>query len=383
MSKITHFHFETTRNIGDQAHVLAIQDAITERANSAGRSVEFTSLPIEFLKYHQVPPVVPGYMQLPAVAHRLYREFKFGGLLSTTQVNAMLKAINRTDMVVIGGGGVYIAPLLPFDTHFIERITVPIVVYGAGYNQNTGVADLNPAQKESVRLLGRKAKLQGVRDEGTRDFLSSIGVQSDLIGDPAMFLQGQGDVARAPRGKKRLVVGLNIAAHGWSKQAELLPSLVKTYAQFAKAFAAEHPEAQFMYCMHYPNESQVVDMLRAEGVQIAQVIQGDARHLKQAYEGMDLVVSMMLHASILAFGAGTPVISVGYDVKNESFMELTGQRQRFTKVSNVTPAFLLAQANDVCANRPAILKDLRQRKDAMQQQATAFADAVVALLPKN
>lgn len=366
MSKIIHFHYNVpgNTNIGDEAHVLAIQDSL--RAQMPG--VEIIDRPISFLCKYQLPSVVPGVRQLPLGVHNAARR------LRGQSYEALLREINSADMVVIGGGGVYMDHLLPFNVPLINSMTVPIVIVGAGLNRNTGSVPFDAEQIDSIVALGTRAQLQSVRDNNTLEFLRQHGVQAEMTGDPAMFLK-TGAVKSLGSG---LRIGLNIAAHGWKQQAKYESAIITAYGDMAKTLAAEQG-ATFVYFVHHPGEVSVVEALRAQGVKFEKVVTGDARTVKAAYAGVDLSMSMMLHSTIFAFGEGVPVVGVGYDDKNKAFMELTGQTGRFLPVAEVNGQRLAGMVCDFIVSRGSAQVCLKEQYDKLERAYGVFIEKVSLL----
>jgi polysaccharide pyruvyl transferase WcaK-like protein len=66
---------------------------------------------------------------------------------------------------------------------------------------------------------------------------------------------------------------------------------------------------------------------------------------------LDFVVGMMLHVGVMAFGAGTPEISVAYDLRNHSFADFIGHPELVVDLKDLKTGELLkrifsAQNND-------------------------------------
>lgn len=335
MIKIAHFHYNSAKNvnIGDEAHVLAIQDTLQNQLDNA----EITNFPISFLCHYQIPPFIPMSHRLPLSIQNAAR------FLRGTSYSQLLKEINESDLVVIGGGGVYMDHLLPFNMPLLNQITTPIVVFGAGYNRNFGSAHFNDHQTKSIQELGNRAKLQSVRDVNTQTFLQELGVDSKLVGDPAMFLQKASGGSVKDEG---LNIAINIAAHGWKSQAQFEATLLDAYTAMIKDIEKRH-DAMFHYFVHHPNEQSVIERLKERGVRFASIVNSDARTTKTKYASVDLTVSMMLHSTILAFGEGKPSVCVGYDDKNKSFMDLTGQSERYVRVDELTADILTQKVTDL------------------------------------
>ncbi len=58
----------------------------------------------------------------------------------------------------------------------------------------------------------------------------------------------------------------------------------------------------------------------------------DPYKMKSVYAELDLVIGMMMHSAVFAFGSEIPVISVAYDIKNHAFMQFIGQRDKVIDV---------------------------------------------------
>ncbi len=368
MVKIAHFHYNSAGNvnIGDEAHVLAIQDTLRQEI----ADVEIINFPISFLCHYQIPPSIPMSHSLPLFAHnaaRILRGMSHGNLLKET---------NAADLIVIGGGGVYMDHLLPFNIPLIRQITTPIVVFGAGYNRNFGSADFNNHQVKSIQELGDKARLQSVRDVNTQGFLREIGVNSELVGDPAMFLE---PALRTTEPKEGLHIGINIASHGWKSQDKFETKLLETYATTIKDIEKRHG-AKIHYFVHHPNEHAVVEKLQEKGIDFASITDSDARTTKANYAAVDFTISMMLHSTILAFGEGKPSVCIGYDDKNKSFMDLTGQSERFIRVDEVTPSILTKKVDGLIAQLSEVTPAVQSKRHELKTVYDDFSRRVAKLV---
>jgi polysaccharide pyruvyl transferase WcaK-like protein len=370
MPKIIHFHYNTPENtnIGDEAHVLAIQDVLHQHI----KNLEITNFPISFLCHYQIPPTIPGSHAMPVAIHNAAR------ILRGMSYRSLIKTINEADMVVIGGGGVYMGHLLPFNENLLRRTNVPIVVFGAGYNHNFGEKEFNKQQLQSITTLGHLARLQSVRDKNTFNFLVAHDVESILVGDPAVFLEKSPQELKL--GSRRgISIAINIAAHDWKMQAQYESTLLEAYAHMMLDLQKRH-DIQFYYFIHHPNESKVVDALTKKGIQFASVVNDDARTTKAAYSKMDLTVSMMLHSTILAFGEGVPAVCVGYDSKNKSFMDLTNQADRYIAVQDVSSEELTQRVETLVIDYKEAGDAIKIELAKQRSQYDMFAKRVAELL---
>jgi polysaccharide pyruvyl transferase WcaK-like protein len=293
--RIAHVHFRTRHNVGDAAVVAAIRQLVGARLGA----VRWSSLRLRLL---QQPPT-----------------------------RKLLERINAHDLVLIGGGGLYSRWGLPLDAAALTGIRPPLIVFGAGFNRNRDDEALTPQQIDSVHQLHARARLASVRDEASRQWLAQLGHEACCTGDPALFLEPSRPLwprlGRAPR------IGLNFAAHGWSGQERFLDPVMRiVVAELAEA--ARTRGAQLVYLRHADAEERIIPGLRQAlpGLRVARC---GPRQLAWIYRQLDLVVSMMLHSSILAYAARVPCVNIGYDAKNQAFMADTAQLGRFLPVGGV------------------------------------------------
>ena len=296
MKRIIHFNHNVKNNlnIGDQAHVKAIQETLARLYDD---ELEFVERPIQLLSQHTIPskPYYPKSKLYPTFIQNFY------GILSGESASKLIEECNKADLVLIGGGGVYMSYLFPLNDKLIESITTPIVLFGVGYNHNLGAPEFSERQLNSVHTLAHKARIQAVRDKVTHDFLKRHGIESAIMCDPAIFLSEIDQQDDMDGGT--LKIAINMARHGWNNQAALQDRIVDAYAELIQNIKKQQP-SRFYYFVHQPNELKYVDLLQKKGITFDGIVNASARETKSAYRRVDVSVSMMLHSSILAFGAG-------------------------------------------------------------------------------
>jgi polysaccharide pyruvyl transferase WcaK-like protein len=374
MIKIVHFSFngKYNTNIGDQAHVLAIQESLSFLSDE---KIEFIDVPIKLIGKYLIPNLwyYPGAKHYPGVLQRIYQK------LSGYSYNRILKDCNNSSLVLIGGGGVFMGQFLPFNNRFINSIERPVALFGVGYNQNLHAKNLNNAQVKSVVTLSNKARVLTVRDEMTQNFLKDIGVDSSLMCDPAIFLSEK-KVDFQIRDDDSLKIGINLAHHGWTDMNIMTERIVDCYTSLIKEYHKLPKNVQFIYFMHEPGEKYIIERFNSNGIFFDLIIQAkDSRELKYAYRKMDFTISMMLHSTVLAFGAGTPSISIGYDKKNKSFMKLTNQQSRYISIDDITPKLLKVICDDLVHNLEEINTGLANTKNNLNKIFIRRAKEVLSL----
>ena len=291
----------------------------------------------------------------------------------------VLNECNDADLVIVGGGGVYMGYLFPLNNGFIRKIKTPMSIIGVGYNHNLGAPDFTKRQLDSVKTLSAQASLQSVRDSRTVEFLKQQNINTELMCDPAIFLSERDTGLIKPKAGV-LHIGLNIARHGWNNQNKLKDILVDTYYEAVKYIQSKQ-KAQVYYMIHQPNEQYYVDALREKGIKFAGIIQvSDARELKAAYAHLDFTISMMLHSTILAFGAGVPSISIGYDEKNLAFMKMTGQMERYISVNDLPTTKLIKIIDDTIDDLPTKKRNLKKYKKEFAKRFDDYINRTLSLI---
>ena len=255
--------------------------------------------------------------------------------LEKPQTTEFIEIINRHDICVIGGGGLYSKFFLPMDAQVIKSIEIPIVLYGIGYIRNLGDKELTKEQIESVRLLNACAELTSVRDEYTCKFLRDLSISDvHVIGDPAIFL-GSEKTSQVVLDESKIKIGVNVACHYWT----LYPKyLYKTIDEYAKAceFLIKHLNAEIVFLAHHPDEHHVVEVMQKKKLSLKVVDTAPNPYkMRFIYSKLDLVIGMMMHSTVLAFGSEVPIVNVAYDFKNYNFMEFIGQKDKVIDVRDV------------------------------------------------
>ncbi|MFA5023702.1 MAG: polysaccharide pyruvyl transferase family protein [Patescibacteria group bacterium] len=359
--KIAHLHVWDKKNKGDVAIVLAVQELLNKKFPGC----QINDFPVSLLKN-------VGVMAKGAIADR----------------QLMIKKINQADLVVIGGGGIFYSYFLPFNRDVVEAIKRPIVLFGVGYIREVDAPKLSREAARSVVALVKKAKAVGVRDNNTKRFLVKNGVSAkkiEVIGDPAALLtEKKPKIATLrklglARPNKKIKIGLNLNYSGWLGFGKWQEDILKAYQEAAEYFLkkyggsggsgreADKTGAQFYYLKHHPGENKIYPELKIKDLRVVDLRPAEQKYV---YGQMDLVIGMMLHAGVLAFGAEAPEISVAYDLRNYSFAEFIGCPELVVDLDKLKKGELLRRAKLVFKEkriyrRKFILKD----QEIFQKQA--------------
>ncbi len=344
--KIAHIHVWDKKNKGDVAIVLAVQELLRKKFPSA-KIVDFS---VEILKKITKRDVVN---------------------------------INKCDLVVIGGGGIYYHWFMPYNINSIKKIKPPIVIFGVGYIREIGARKLTRTEIASIVFLNNFAKLVSVRDYYTKKFLIKYGVQAKkikVIGDPAIFLTEE--KIKNLKFKNKVKIGFNLNYSGWmgfgKYEKNILDSYKKTLAYFKTKYNAD-----IYYLLHHPDEKKILKKLNIKNIKIIDLPPNQQKYF---YSKMDLIIGMMLHSVVLAFGALTPEINVGYDLRNKSFAQFINCPELIIssdKLNKQPGHNLLSKSKTVLLKKKDYIKKFIKRKSDIWQQQEKFLNQIDLLIKSD
>lgn len=335
---ISHIHVWDRKNKGDVGIVIAVQELLKKKFSNC-RILDF---PVETLK-----------------------EYK----------RKDIDKINSSDLVVIGGGGIFYHWFMPYSIKVIDAIKVPIVIFGTGYIREVGARKLAKNEVDSIIYLNNKASLVGVRDFYTKNFLVKNGIKAseiDLIGDPAILLS---EVKSNIKLKGKLKIGLNLNYSGWLGFGKWEKQILKAYKEVAEYFQIKG--ADIYYLMHHPGEKNIYPKLRIKDLKIINI---DPREQKYIYGKLDLVIGMMLHSCVMAFGAGTPEINVAYDIRNKNFAKFIGCPELFVNLEDLERGVLLEKAKMVISKEKKYREKFDKKIIQINKKHDKFLDKINQLI---
>lgn len=354
---IAHLHVWDRNNKGDYAIVLAVQELLRRHFPNCS----IVDYPVSLLKD--------------------------GGVKEAAK-------INKADFVVIGGGGIFYSYFLPYSEEFIDSIIKPIVIFGAGYIREVDAPALSSVSAKSVAFLANQAIMVGVRDFNTKKFLIKYGVKSSkikVIGDPAALLSERkpSDIKLKKLAltlSKKIIkknnkevldpirIGLNLNYSGWlgfgKWHDDILNAYRETVEYFQKTYGgADGAGVEIYYLKHHPGEDKIYPELKIKNLRVVDLAPVEQKYV---YGQMDLVIGMMLHVGVMAFGAGVPEISVAYDLRNYSFAEFIRHPELVVDLDKLKKGDLIKRAKLVFNKQVFYEKEFIKKKKEIWKQQEAF-----------
>ena len=325
----------------------------------------------------------------------------------------LARVINhKFDLLLIGGGGLFLhKPESPSRSSWqlditeleLDILTIPVVVYGIGYNQFEFTDRLMPDLANRVlRHLQTKAALFSVRNRGTREEFIRRGLDPNkitVIPDPAMFV-GPKPCPIPGLDPNKLNIGINLAADrlAWRYPApafETAKAWVMALGNALKAILAHHP-GQIYYLSHMLKTDAFYTRILGQILGDKLIVLEDVLPqlfpptLKLApcfvdiYRQMSLVIGMRGHANIIPFGVATPVIAMSSHPKNRFFLEEIGTPEQLIDTrylpDDATTQHIVQAVESTLARAEDLKAHYLKRKRELHQTAQLFNRQIVALL---
>lgn len=244
-------------------------------------------------------------------------------------VLARAGALRRSDLLIIGGGGLLqdvagrqgargtLGRTLSLAA-WAHRAQVPVAYWGIG------VGPLSPPALSSVQRALSRATLVAVRDRSSQELCRSIGVESELVPDHAWALE-----LPPVRGGTRIGVSLR----RW-------PGLDLTLFSQMLATIVRKENAPALF-LPFEDDDCVV------GRQLADLMGGgievpdrpeDLKNLLALYAQCRGVVAMRLHSGLLAALQGIPSVGIAYDRKVDELHRELGDAGRCLPLADAPDA---------------------------------------------
>ena len=273
--------------------------------------------------------------------------------------DALVDQINdEADLLLLGAGGmIFNRPqdqsasgwAFNISAEKLEEITVPIVVYGIGYNKFYFDTNEWPEYMGvHLRTLQKKANIFSVRNEGSRQMLHKAfrldPNKIDIIPDPGMRHFDR-HIEIPGLAKNRPIIGLNWA--GDRPNERFAQPWKETRAYYVKTLRkalikmVEEEHAQVLHIPHLSDvdvdiydelredfpEDSIVDLHQALPhlyPPAGEILYHHVPFMTNVYRQVDVMLGMRGHACIFAFGAGTKFIPIGSHNKVMYFAQDVG-----------------------------------------------------------
>ena len=268
---------------------------------------------------------------------------------------ALIDRLNaKADLLLVGGGGmIFNRPeddsrsgwQFNIDLQNLDRIRVPLVVHGVGFNRfHYDPSGFRPQMNDHLRATQEKAALFSTRNQGTREELIRRGLDGgeiQVLPDSGMFVAPSPiEIPGLEAGG--LTIGLNWAGdrveQRWPEPPEeTARDVARSLATALREVLAARGGGRVLWVPHLMEIDRhmhdVVEEVLGEALIDLETAMAriyppslhQAPFLAEIYRRCDLVVGMRGHANIVPFGVGSRVIGLGSHNKNRFFLDEIGE----------------------------------------------------------
>jgi len=227
-------------------------------------------------------------------------------------VNLFLDINNKYDMIMVGGAGLIEGGVwnntptgwkLPFNKDTLSVISIPIVVFGVGFNFFRGMPKLNEEGKKNLSLLIDKAKVFSVRNDGSYEELMDAVTPSKEIYE--IIDAGGMQEVECPQKDKIEIGCFNPTMNGggpWQSRnipIDNLLRIIKSHNMQA------HTHGHKAYCPEYDSLDWIINK-----DEFIHNLKNDFQKNIEIYNDVDFIVPMHQHGQLFSFGKNIPYISI-------------------------------------------------------------------------
>lgn len=342
-------------NIGDEAIATATQYLL--RQSFPGAELTFTAYdPESFAACHGFPALTSVHAHLsrfPAETLTLEAVLAQPGRFGLDEFAGQL---DGDTLFVMSGGGYFTES---WRSQFVARLAEMAIAKEKGAKVAVIGQSIGPVYSDGGKEALKK-QLSGcdflcVRDESTRDFLASLGLEAELAPDVANVIA---DIIPA-QPQENLINIMPAAYSGYvsvgenKKRNKLLEKIKKRispagirYKRQMRALvhtlAKEYP-LQFVLSTQWDWDRKFVDYLCA-GLDSSRysVITGEnTRQLCDSLSKGQYLISTKMHPIILSASYGIPAIGIAYNFKVDDYMASLGAQERCVRIDRVNARRML------------------------------------------
>lgn len=298
------------------------------------------------------------FVSLRKQFQRFFGDIEFNLLNLHEVVNdRIVKKINKTDALIIGGGGLFLKDTNPNDISgwqwpcsldYIKKIKVPIIIYAVGYNRFRDQADFEDFFKENINMLFEKAIFIGLRNRGSIKKISKYLSDSNkekIVYQPCSttLLNDFYPSFKATEGTQK-TVAFNLAfdrhylRYGSAdKENEILNSICivikKLIENNNKVVFLSHVIEDVQFNIWLKSNGVIIDHVNLVGKPLEEVI--------RVYKSFNLVVGTRGHSQMMPFGMNIPIISLISHDKLKYFLEDNDLTDKGVDVNNLNLEIVL------------------------------------------
>lgn len=245
-----------------------------------------------------------------------------------------LKIINKSDALVIGGGGLFLRDSHPNDVSgwqwncqidMLNQIKSPIFMFAVGYNRFRGQEDFKPIFKQHLNIFVEKAKFIGIRNYGSINKLKPYlkeKLKEKLKFQPCMTTVISNLYPNlVDYDAKDDFIAFN-CAFDREKLRESSDSRLLSIAKVAKKLSNL---TSIKYFSHMPTDEKILPFFEKLNVKYDLITFDNPVEMIRYYSKARLVIGMRGHAQMIPFGCKSSILSIISHDKLQFFLDDIGK----------------------------------------------------------
>ncbi len=277
-----------------------------------------------------------GDVLLPVVLRDLFNQYlpvkRWSGVpVYKTVDSSISRRINRRDVLVIGGGGLFLKDTnandisgwqWPCSIDQINAINKPMIMFAVGYNRFRGQDDFEPYFTDNLNAFVERASFVGIRNNGSinklRGYLRTEELKDKLTFQPCMTtLISKIYPHYCDYQKKEDFIAVNCAfdrGNFRSLSEDKCRDIASVVYELSKI-------TKIKYYSHKITDCRILKYFDELGFDYELVELNNIEQIVREYSKPRLVVGMRGHAQMIPFGCHTPILSIVSHDKMQWFLD--------------------------------------------------------------
>lgn len=281
-----------------------------------------------------------------------------------------VQSINNSKGLLIGGGGLFLKDTnaneisgwqWPCSLNELDKIKVPMYIFGVGYNRFRGQDDFEPYFKENINEIVRKCRFVGLRNKGSvraiQQYLDenlkgkvhfhpcATTILSKLYRIPSVHVEKPFIAVNCAFDRSNMRYG--------ERKEEILHSITNVLKHYSLQY-------NIKYYAHMQSDKEILPyfdeaQLKYEVIDLDNGLSTD--DFLRIYSEPVIVLAMRGHAQMIPFGCQTPVLSIISHNKLHWFLEDIGhlewgvdvKEEEFDKKLMQTMQYMLSNLSKIKA----------------------------------
>ncbi len=320
---------------------------------------------------------------LPVVLRDLFNQAagvkKWEGIhVGKTVDDQVVSRINRSDAMVIGGGGLFLKDTNPNNLSGwqwacsidqLKKIEVPMIMFAVGYNRFRGQDDFEPLFKQHLNEFVRRASFVGIRNTGSinklKTYLDTESLRDKLVFQPCMTtLIAKIYPDYLDYGTKDDFIAVNCAFDRENLRLngkDVLHPIARVVRELSQ-------KTKIRYYSHVETDNKILPLFEQYGIRYELVTFSTPAQMIRAYARARLVIGMRGHAQMIPFGCRTPILSIISHDKMQWFLNDISKPEWGVDVND--PEFegkLLEKSVLLYSNYKACVAEITEQQEKLWQ----------------